>query len=90
MGFTSAIEIEDTIVAIGSATTPAPRGAVRFSGTDVMEITRQLGISPTSDRAAHCVEGTIALGCPLGEIGIPPDTPPDPACRPAGNRPFAA
>ena len=70
MGFTSAIEIEDTIVAIGSATTPAPRGAVRFSGTDVMEITRQLGISPTSDRAAHCVEGTIALGCPLGEIPV--------------------
>ncbi|QDV81188.1 tRNA modification GTPase [Planctomycetes bacterium TBK1r] len=70
MGFTSAIEIEDTIVAIGSSTTPAARGAVRFSGTDVIEITRQLGINPTSDRSAHCVEGTINLGSPLGEIPV--------------------
>ncbi|MCS7466229.1 tRNA modification GTPase [Stieleria sp. ICT_E10.1] len=70
MGFTSAIEIEDTIVAIGSPTTPAPRGAVRFSGTDVIEITRQLGINPTSDRSAHCVDGTVTLGSPLGEIPV--------------------
>ncbi|PAY20716.1 tRNA uridine-5-carboxymethylaminomethyl(34) synthesis GTPase MnmE [Rhodopirellula sp. SM50] len=70
MGFTSAIEIEDTIVAIGSSTTPAARGAVRFSGADVMTITRQLGINPTSERSAHCVEGTINLGSPLGEIPV--------------------
>ncbi|QDV40437.1 tRNA modification GTPase MnmE [Stieleria neptunia] len=70
MGFTGAIETEDTIVAIGSSTTPAPRGAVRFSGVQAMEIARQLGIEPTSDRSAHCVDGTIALDHPLGEIPV--------------------
>ena len=70
MALASVIEVDDTIVAIGSSTMPAPRGAVRFSGIDAIAIARRLGIEPTSDRVARREDTTIDVGPPLGEIPV--------------------
>lgn len=70
MALASVIEMDDTIVAIGSSTMPAPRGAVRFSGTDAMAVARRLGIEPTNESVAHRVETTIDVGHPLGQIPV--------------------
>lgn len=70
MAFQSAIDVDDTIVAIGSSTMPAPRGVVRFSGREVIEIAKQLGIRPASDRSAHSVETVVRLDSPLGDIPV--------------------
>jgi tRNA modification GTPase len=70
MALASVIEVDDTIVAIGTSSTPAPRGAVRFTGTDTVEIARRLGIETTNLQSAHCVETSIDVGPPLGAIPV--------------------
>jgi tRNA modification GTPase len=70
MALANVIEVDDTIVAIGSSTTPAVRGAVRFSGTDVVSVARRLGIEPKNASIAHRVDTTIDLGTPLGVIPV--------------------
>ena len=64
------IEVDDTIVAIGSSTMPAARGAVRLTGGDSVAIARALGITPQHDRSAHSVRATIDLGDPLGAVPV--------------------
>ncbi|WP_182864571.1 tRNA modification GTPase [Rhodopirellula sp. JC639] len=70
MGTSTAIEMDDTIVAIGSSTMPATRGAVRLTGTGVIDIAVRLGVTPTSDTSAHCVDSAITLGQPLGDVPV--------------------
>lgn len=68
MPLASVVDVDDTIVAIGSAPTPAVRGVVRLSGPSMRTIIEQLGIQPNHPRTAHRVDATIALPDPLGSI----------------------
>lgn len=70
MATANLVEVDDTIVAIGSSPAPATRGAVRLTGFDSIPIARQLGITPLSKHAAHAVDGSIDVGQPLGEIPV--------------------
>lgn len=70
MATASVLEVDDTIVAIGSSTMPAARGAVRFSGLDTIAVAKRLGIEPANESVAHRVETTIDVGQPLGRIPV--------------------
>lgn len=70
MSLSSVIDVDDTIVAIGSAPTPAVRGVVRFSGSDVTDLARRLGIEMKAGRGAHRVEATVPLPAPFGPIPV--------------------
>jgi tRNA modification GTPase len=64
------IDVEDTIVAIASPTSPAPRGVVRLSGSDVVPILTRLHIvCPESSRASR-FETNIDVGDPIGVIPV--------------------
>jgi tRNA modification GTPase len=62
------IDVEDTIVAIASPTSPAVRGIVRLSGSDVAVILRRMGVSdkqlaiPAARRFAVEIETATPLG----------------------------
>jgi tRNA modification GTPase len=68
MPLSSVVDVDDTIVAIGSAPTPAVRGVVRLSGSRVIELARGFGIEPKPTSAAHRVEATIRLPDPFGPV----------------------
>ena len=70
MANASLVDVEDTIVAIGSSPSPAERGAVRLSGSAVLEVLHELGIEPRTASSAHFVDGAIDLGDPLGEVAV--------------------
>ncbi|KAA5542747.1 tRNA uridine-5-carboxymethylaminomethyl(34) synthesis GTPase MnmE [Roseiconus nitratireducens] len=70
MASTTAIDVDDTIVAIASSPAAAHRGAVRMSGSDVLTIAGRLGIHPENQRGASRVETSIDLGSPLGVIPV--------------------
>lgn len=63
-------EVEDTIVAIASPTSPAPRGVVRLSGSDVVLILTRLHVAcPECSRASR-FETNIDVGEPIGVIPV--------------------
>lgn len=69
-------DVEDTIVAIASPTTPAIRGIVRLSGNGIGEILETLcrdpsdSINPSTARSARRFDTTIDVGSPLGMIPV--------------------
>ncbi|MCO8121876.1 tRNA modification GTPase [Stieleria sp. TO1_6] len=70
MALSRVVDVDDTIVAIGSSTAPATRGVVRLSGPNSMSVAVRFGIQPQSDRRAHRVDTQIDLGDPLGQVPV--------------------
>ena len=66
----SVVDVEDTIVAIASPTSPAARGVVRLSGDGLLPILQRLGILCTDSRRANRYDATVDLGTPIGEIPV--------------------
>lgn len=64
------IDSDDTIVAIASPTTPAPRGIVRVSGKDVTAILNRLSIDVPSKRAAISFATKIQTAPPIGLVDV--------------------
>ena len=65
------IDLEDTIVAIASPTSPAPRGIVRISGPAVLDLLSRLGIGvDTRTSRAACHDTQVDVGPPLGVIPL--------------------
>jgi len=62
----SLVEAEETIVAIASPTSPAPRGVVRLSGPDVIKILSRLRIDLPHGGQARRLTAQVDLGDPLG------------------------
>lgn len=62
------IDVDDTIAAIASPATPAPRGIVRLSGPDVMAILAKLQAFDATPTSASRSIASIDLGNPLGSI----------------------
>lgn len=63
------LDIDDTIVAIASPTSPAPRGIVRLSGHGVVDVLRRLKIDVGSTRA-HRLGAEVDLGDSLGPVHV--------------------
>ncbi len=61
-------DFDDTIVAIASPTTPAPRGIVRLSGPDALHVLSQLTVPIAADQGAYSVELDIDVGPPIGAV----------------------
>ncbi|MEL6104721.1 MAG: tRNA modification GTPase [Planctomycetota bacterium] len=61
------LNVEDTIVAIGSSHSPANRGVVRLSGPKCLEIAHRLGVQ-SQPKSAHRLEIQLDLGEPLGVV----------------------
>ncbi|WP_168565868.1 tRNA modification GTPase [Crateriforma spongiae] len=59
---------DDTIVAIASPLCPAPRGIVRLSGDDVMDVLAGLMGGPVDLTAGRRQRAAIDCGAPIGEI----------------------
>lgn len=66
----STIDVDDTIVAIASPTSPAVRGIVRLSGSDVTSVLQRMGIGCQSIRTPHRYEAQLPLEPPLGVISV--------------------
>ena len=64
------IDVADTIVAIASPTSPAPRGIVRLAGTETIEILSRLGADCGHSKRARRFAAEIEVGKPLGSIGV--------------------
>ncbi len=64
------IDVEDTIVAIASPTSPAPRGVVRLSGTEVVPILARLDVACPEIGRASRFETSIDAGDPIGIIPV--------------------
>lgn len=68
------VDVQDTIVAIASPTSPATRGVVRLCGARVGDVLGRLGIATDHDgkgsTAARRFDGLIQLGPPLGAIPV--------------------
>lgn len=64
------IDAEDTIVAIASPTSPATRGVVRLSGSDVIQLLNSIGIGCPCGTKPSRFESAINLGDPIGAIPI--------------------
>ena len=65
------IDVEDTIVAIASPTTPSPRGIVRLSGPRVIEILSHLGIdcgAACGGGRARRFDASADAGDPIGAV----------------------
>ncbi|QDT04027.1 tRNA modification GTPase MnmE [Rubripirellula lacrimiformis] len=63
-------DFDETIVAIASPTSPAPRGIVRLSGTSVLEILDRMGISPANQVRPSRYPAAVDLGVPLGMVDV--------------------
>ena len=63
-------DVDETIVAIASPTTPAPRGVVRLSGSDALAVLQRLGVVWDDSKTAKVLELKLALGSPLGDIPV--------------------
>ncbi len=70
MPLSNLVDVDDTIVAIGSAPTPAVRGVVRLSGSNVIDLARGFGIEPHRTPVAHRVEAAIRLPAPFGAVPV--------------------
>lgn len=65
------MDVEETIVAIASPTSPAVRGIVRISGFDTPSVLSRLGvIADRKSKSARRFSGTIAVGDPFGSIEL--------------------
>ena len=62
------LDLEDTIVAIASPSSPAIRGIVRLSGPGSVEILRQVGIDIPVTTRAVAIDSSIDLGQPIGAV----------------------
>ncbi len=60
--------MNDTIVAIASPATGAPRGIVRLSGDDALAVLARMGVANLPQRRAERLMTEIDLGQPLGRI----------------------
>ncbi|TWU55105.1 tRNA modification GTPase MnmE [Rubripirellula reticaptiva] len=63
-------DIEETIVAIASPTSPAPRGIIRMSGTDSLGVLSRLGFSVSGVTRPTRISTTVDLGTPIGQIPV--------------------
>ena len=68
----SLFDIDDTIAAIASPTSPALRGIVRLSGQKVADVLRRMRIEPTTTvpTTAARYDATLDLDSPLGSIPL--------------------
>jgi tRNA modification GTPase len=65
------MDVEDTIVAIASPASPAVRGIVRLSGTEVTAILTRLGVDTQASNARpRRFPSVIDVGPPLGEVSL--------------------
>ena len=64
------LDSDDTIVAIASPTSPAPRGVVRMSGDGTLEILRQMGIPTDGIDRPRRISAHVDLGNPIGRIPV--------------------
>ena len=62
------LELDDTIVAIASSTTPAARGVIRISGQRAIDVLSAMGVDENGKTSAHRVEADIDTGSPLRAI----------------------
>jgi tRNA modification GTPase len=62
--------VEETIVAISSALTPARRGVVRLSGLAALRVAERIGVTAASTSRAHCIDTSVGLDPPLGHIPV--------------------
>ncbi|MEO9592351.1 tRNA modification GTPase [Rhodopirellula bahusiensis] len=66
-------EADDTIAAIASPMTPAPRGIIRLSGHDCVDVLCRMNVlnkDETTGRRPFRSSKTLALGDPLGAIEV--------------------
>ncbi len=61
-------DVNDTIVAIASPTTPASRGVVRISGDDVIGILNRLQVPVPDSTRAVAIDVTLAVADPIGPV----------------------
>lgn len=64
------LDADDTIVAIASPTSPAPRGVVRMSGDKTVTILKQMGVHCEEIKTPRRLATHIELGSPLGTIPV--------------------
>lgn len=64
------LDLEDTIVAIASPTSPAPRGIVRLSGQHVLTLLQKLAAVDPPRITAGRLETELDLGDPLGRLPV--------------------
>jgi len=63
-------DIDDTIVAIASPTSPAQRGVIRLSGDQTAQILGRLGIDCSSIGSPTRFDASLDVGQPLGVISL--------------------
>lgn len=63
------LDTDDTIVAIASPTSPAPRGIVRLSGPNVIDVLKRLNIVTDSSRPYRSAT-EVDLGDPIGRVQV--------------------
>ncbi|NNE01502.1 MAG: tRNA uridine-5-carboxymethylaminomethyl(34) synthesis GTPase MnmE [Pirellulaceae bacterium] len=64
------LDIDDTIVAIASPTSPSLRGVIRLSGNDVLSILHQLGLDSTGISTATALPLCLDTSAPIGPIDL--------------------
>jgi tRNA modification GTPase len=64
------LDADDTIVAIASPTSPAPRGVVRMSGDKTVTILKQMGVHCEEIKIPRRLATHVDLGSPLGTIPV--------------------
>ena len=64
------LNADDTIVAIASPTSPAPRGVVRMSGDETLTILKQMGFPCSEIKTPRRLATHIELGNPIGKIPV--------------------
>ncbi len=64
------LDVADTIVAIASPTSPAPRGIVRLAGPELMAVLGRLGVDGGGDKRARRFEANVDVGSPLGLVDV--------------------
>ena len=64
------LDADDTIVAIASPTSPAPRGVVRMSGDKTVTILKQMGVDCEEIKTPRRLATHIELESPLGTIPV--------------------
>ncbi|TWT50361.1 tRNA modification GTPase MnmE [Rubripirellula amarantea] len=64
------MRFDETIVAIASPTSPAPRGVVRLSGSDAMDVLETLGVPACQTKAPRRLRCCLNLSEPIGSIDV--------------------
>ncbi|MGI9467977.1 MAG: tRNA modification GTPase [Rubripirellula sp.] len=64
------LDADDTIVAIASPTSPAPRGVVRMSGGETVAILEQMGVQCEGIKRPQRLSTHVDLGSPLGKLAV--------------------